>query len=221
LQIGAAYTFSKALGAPTGSAFLSSSNGASTLGGTSLNPYFDYRHFDYGPLSIDRSQSLVFNYIYEIPGVGTHYGFRPAGWILAHWSVSGITTFQTGAPFTPTFTTTNGANITGSAIGPSITVVGNPRIDNPTFQENFNTAAFAPTPVGSFGNAGPGILRGPGINNWDLSLTKARAARVRIAPAAIARRSVQCVEPHAIRDYKHGGDLHACRSTNESELWRF
>jgi hypothetical protein len=41
-----------------------------------------------------------------------------------------------------------------------------------TFYRNFNTAAFALTPVGSFGNAGVGILRGPGSNNWDVSLRK-------------------------------------------------
>ena len=172
LQIGASYTFSKALGAPSGITFLSSQTGATTLGGTALNPYFDYRHFDYGPLSIDRSQSLVFNYIYAIPSVGSHFGFKPAGWVLDRWSLSGITTFQTGAPYTPTFTTTTGQNITGSAIGPAITITGNPSVSNRTFQENFNTAAFALTPVGGFGNAGPGILRGPGINNWDLSVTK-------------------------------------------------
>lgn len=142
------------------------------MGGTELNPYFNFRTFDYGPLSIDRSQSVVFNYIYAIPNVGSHLAFKPASWVLDRWSISGITTLQTGAPYTPTFSTTNGANITGSAIGPTITVVGNPKLSHPTFQEAFNTAAFALTPIGRFGNAGPGILREPGLNNWDLSLTK-------------------------------------------------
>jgi hypothetical protein len=41
-----------------------------------------------------------------------------------------------------------------------------------SFSRNFNTAAFALTPVGSFGNAGVGILRGSGINNWDMALSK-------------------------------------------------
>ncbi len=171
LQIGASYTFSKALGAPTGLTFLAGAG--NVLGGsTNLNPYFDFRSYDYGPLSINRAQSLVFNYIYPIPNVGSRFGFKPIGWVVDNWSLSGITTFQTGEPYTPTFTTTNGANITGSAIPAKISVVGNPHIDNPTFQQNFNTNAFALTPKGSFGNAGPGILTGPGINNWDLSVSK-------------------------------------------------
>ena len=170
LQIGASYTFSKALGAPTGLTFLAGSG--SLLGGTSLNPYFNYRSYDYGPLSINRAQSLVFNYIYALPNEGSRIGFRPAGWLVDNWSVSGISTFQTGAPFTPTFTSTTGQNITGSAIPAKITVLGSPSLSNPTFQQTFNTAAFGLTPVGSFGNAGPGILTGPGISNWDLSVSK-------------------------------------------------
>ena len=41
LQIGASYTFSKALGAPSGNTFLSGATGT-TLGATTLNPYFDW-----------------------------------------------------------------------------------------------------------------------------------------------------------------------------------
>jgi hypothetical protein len=42
---------------------------------------------------------------------------------------------------------------------------------------HFNPAAFAATPKGtygnvSFGNFGPGSLRGPGVNNWDMTLSK-------------------------------------------------
>jgi outer membrane receptor protein involved in Fe transport len=28
------------------------------------------------------------------------------------------------------------------------------------------------TPVGSFGNAAPGLLRGPGLDNWDMAIKK-------------------------------------------------
>jgi hypothetical protein len=152
LQIGVAYTFSKALGVD------------------SINPYFAPRQYDYGPEAITRAQSLVFNYVYAIPDVGKRLGFKAAGYVLDHWSLSGITTFQSGAPFLPTFTTTAGTNITGSTLGARITVVGDPHASDPGYY--FNRAAFAVTPVGSFGNAGPGILRGPGINNWDMSATK-------------------------------------------------
>ncbi len=64
---------------------------------------------------------------------------------------------------------------TGSGESARITVVGNPFLDKDqrTFDRNFNTAAFAPTPVGSFGNAGVGMMYGPGVHNWDITLGKA------------------------------------------------
>ena len=40
------------------------------------------------------------------------------------------------------------------------------------FFRNFRTEAFQRPVRGSFGNAGVGILRGPGTNNWDLTLGK-------------------------------------------------
>jgi hypothetical protein len=157
LQFGAAYTFSKALGI-----------------GSTINPYFSPRSYDYGPLAFDRSQNLVFNYIYEIPKVGSRLGWKPLRLALDSWQLSGITTFQSGAPFTPTFTTTDGQDITGSAIGPRISVTGDPKLSNgeKTFLRNFNTDVFTRTPLRSFGNAGNGLLRGPGINNWDIGVTK-------------------------------------------------
>ena len=36
----------------------------------------------------------------------------------------------------------------------------------------FNTDAFAPPATGAWGNAGHNSLRGPGRNNWNLSLFK-------------------------------------------------
>ena len=94
--------------------------------------------------------------------------------MLDNWQVSGISTFSTGAPFTPGFSTVDGADLTGSSEGPRVNVVGDPNLDKGerTFFQNFNTAAFARPAKGDFGNAGVGILRGPGINNWDLNVTK-------------------------------------------------
>jgi hypothetical protein len=156
LQIGIAYTFSKDLGA------------------TASDPYFSMRQWTYGPLPQDRTHVFAANFTYQLPRLSAVTGFRPAAWILDNWQLSGLTSFVSGAPFTPSFNTTDGQDITGSAEGPRITIVGNPNLanDQRTFYQNFNTAAFARTPVGSFGNAGVGILRGPGVNNWDLAIGK-------------------------------------------------
>ena len=45
----------------------------------------------------------------------------------------------------------------------------NPRRDNLQF---FNGDAFQNPRLGTFGNAGRGVLIGPGVNNWDLTVGK-------------------------------------------------
>ena len=156
LQFGASYTFAKALGVD------------------SISAYFPARSWNYGPLSFDRTHSLVFNYIYQLPKIGSKLDFKPAAWVLDDWQISGLTSFVSGYPFTPGFSTSDGQDITGSAEGARITVIGDPTLSKgeKTFYRNFNTAAFARTPQRSFGNAGVNILRGPGVNNWNLAVSK-------------------------------------------------
>lgn len=156
LQFGVAYTFSKVLGT------------------TSSNPYFNYRYWNYGPQTMDRSQVLVFNYIYDLPNLGARLNSKPLGWVIDNWKISGITSFISGSPFTPSFTTTDGADITGSQITGRIVVVGNPRLSKSekTFYRTFDTSVFRRPAKGDWGNAGNGILRGPGVNNWDIALSK-------------------------------------------------
>jgi hypothetical protein len=40
------------------------------------------------------------------------------------------------------------------------------------YTNTFNTSCFAMPAVGTFGNEGVGILTGPGIANWDATVTK-------------------------------------------------
>ncbi|MDP2997059.1 MAG: carboxypeptidase-like regulatory domain-containing protein [Bryobacterales bacterium] len=158
---GVAYTWSKSLGV------------ASTYNESSTS-YFDFRKWEYGPLSFDRSHVFTLNYIWEIPKLGQRLKNKVIGAVTDNWAVTGVTRFQSGAPFMPGFSTTYTSDITGSGEGARITVIGKAPLGKgeKTFYRNFNTAAFALTPVGSFGNAGVGILRGPGSNNWDVSLRK-------------------------------------------------
>lgn len=158
LQFGASYTFGKALG-------------TASSDGEGVSSYFSPRFWNYGPLSFNRVQTLSVNYLYDLPKLGSRLGRRAAVLALDDWQLSGITTFQTGAPFTPGFTTTNSADLTGSTDGARIEVIGNP-YDSIPAGRYFNPAAFAVPVKGTFGNAGPNVLYGPGANNWDLSLTK-------------------------------------------------
>jgi hypothetical protein len=161
LQFGAAYTFSKALDVADSDT-------------SQVSPYFPARSRNYGPAGFDRTHALVFNYVYDLPKPAAHLAFRPAHWVADGWQLAGITSFVSGAPFTPTFSTTNGMDITGSTEGARIQVLGTPTLSkaDKTFYRTFNTGVFGLPSVGTFGNAGVGILRGPGINNWDISASK-------------------------------------------------
>lgn len=158
LQFGLSYTFSKALGVASGD----------TEG---VSPYFSPRDRDYGPLNFDRRQSLVIHYTYQVPRLGSLLRVAPAKWVLNGWQLSGVTTFQSGSPFTPGFSTTDGQDISGSTENARIDVVGDPTRDVApgTF---FNTKAFARPQQGTMGNAGANIVYRPGINNWDVSVGK-------------------------------------------------
>lgn len=161
LQFGIAYTYSKTLG------IISDDYG-------SVSPYFPPRKRNYGPLAWDRPNVFVFNYIYELPKLGQRLGSRVASWIFDNWQVSGLTTFMTGAPFTPGFSTTDGADITGSTEGARMDIVGKPELPKSqrSFYRFFDTSVFRRPAKGTFGNMGPNILYGPGVNNWDIAVSK-------------------------------------------------
>ena len=101
---GVAYTFSKALGS------------AETFN-DGVSPYFSPRSRDYGPLGFDRSQVLTVNYVYDLPDPGKHWRKPFMSAVIGRWSVSGVTSFMSGAPFTPGISTTTGADLTGSTEG--------------------------------------------------------------------------------------------------------
>ena len=46
------------------------------------------------------------------------------------------------------------------------------KLDDPTIDRWFNTAAYSRAPNGTFGTAGRSEIIGPGIKNWDFSLAK-------------------------------------------------
>lgn len=126
------------------------------------------------------------NYIYEIPGLGKRFNIRPLGWVTDHWSISGITTWQShglygvpGISLTGTNSSNPSPNWTGSAEGARLVMVGNPEASNPNFYNNINASAFQ-LPVACsqthqdmdcFGNGS--IFKVPiWINNWDVTLAK-------------------------------------------------
>ncbi|MCS7044121.1 MAG: TonB-dependent receptor [Bryobacteraceae bacterium] len=161
LQFGVAYTWSKTLG-------------VADTDTTGVSPYFPLRARNYGPLGFDRRHVFVANYIWDVPKLGRRLNNRYLGWVTDNWQISGITSFITGAPFTPGFSTTDGADITGSSEGARVVIIGDTYLPKSqrTFERNFNTAAFARPAVRDFGNAGQNSMYGPGVNNWDIAIAK-------------------------------------------------
>ena len=94
--------------------------------------------------------------------------------ILDEWQVSGIASFLSGMPPGISYSTTDGADITGGGDGSRVVVLDKavlPRGER-TITRFFDTTVFARPAKGSYGNAPKDVVRGPGVNSWDLSLFK-------------------------------------------------
>lgn len=89
--------------------------------------------------------------------------------------IAGVTSFVGGRPLTVGLQTTRPTDSTGTAsLGALPIVVANlvlPKGQR-TFERAFNTDAVQIPPVGSFGKTPKGVIRGPGINTWDIAIFK-------------------------------------------------
>ena len=160
LQFGATWTWSKAMDFND-----SDFDEVSTL--------VPVRVWNYGLASFDRTHVFNLNYLWEVPR---------APWknplvrrILNGWEVSGITRFVSGAPLGIGFSQVVPTDITGSPThGARIVVTDNPVLPKSqrTFSRNFRTEVFRLPAVGTIGNAAKTLIRGPGINNWDIAIFK-------------------------------------------------
>ncbi|MGB7925877.1 MAG: carboxypeptidase regulatory-like domain-containing protein [Pyrinomonadaceae bacterium] len=141
-----------------------------------------------GRSNFDVRHRLSVSYAYDLPfGKGRAFLDRD-GWlanVLSGWQTYGIITLQTGRPFTVALlpeidNSGTGRSSLGFGANDRPNIVGNPRLDNPTPGQWFNTAAFAFAPPGQFGNAGRNILDGPGYQNVNMSLVKNTALSERL-----------------------------------------
>lgn len=121
--------------------------------------------------SFDRTHILALSYVYELPFFRESTGFVKQA--LGGWQLSGITRMESGAPFTITVPTDR-AGVGGGGQRPDIT--GTLTVPKQLLQW-FSPGAFANPALGTFGNAGRNIVRGPGFHNWDVSFSKRFALR--------------------------------------------
>ncbi|GAC1703315.1 MAG: hypothetical protein NVS9B4_11100 [Candidatus Acidiferrum sp.] len=167
LQLRVLYTYSRAI---------DSSNGGSGGDLANLtNPYTGWR-YDLGPANSDRTHIFITNFIYDIP-VFRHASSRLVKSTLGGWEVSGVVTIESGLPLNVTAGTAAGyvggsgrPNISGAISYPKTALAGNQKI------QYFDTSVFSNPQSGAspspWGNLGHNALRGPGRDNWDLSLFK-------------------------------------------------
>jgi hypothetical protein len=124
--------------------------------------------------SIDRTHVLTLNYLWDLPQVSRIVAHPLTRALLDGWSLMGITSFISGAPTGVSMSEQPTVNITGGGDGARPIMIANATLPKGqrTFNEFFNINAFAEPPIGNQGNAPAVVFRGPGVNNWNISLVK-------------------------------------------------
>ena len=195
------YTWGKALtDAPD---HISTSGGGAGIDtGTFREPQDSYNlTADRGPAEFDITHRFVASYVWELPfGHGRRFGNdwgNAANFVLGGWQLSGIHVLQSGLALTATLGGSTVLNLGGERRArPNL--VGEPELPSSdrTIDRWFNTDAFAPFSPSpqAFGNAGVGIMRGPGYANFDFTFAKDFPPR-RPAALPVPRRGVQRLQP--------------------------
>jgi len=165
LQLRAYYTLSRSIDPSTG--------GSGQDLNAVTNPYLGWQ-YDVGPSIFDRTHNFSANFIYSIPLLRDSTN-RFVKSVLGGWQVSGIVTIESGLPINVSGGSNN--NVGG---GNRPNVDGNikyvhsvvPTTDPYKVIQYYDTSVFSDPGAGNWGNLGHNALRGPGRDNWNLSLFK-------------------------------------------------
>jgi hypothetical protein len=135
------------------------------------NPAF--RQSGRGLSQYDRAVSWVLSHSWELPyGKGMRWGADAAGIrqiALGGWKFHGVTTAQSGFPFTPTLS--NNATLNAD-FTQRPDIVGEYKISDRDRNLWYNPAAFAAPQCCRLGNAGTNIIRGPKLVTADWAFGK-------------------------------------------------
>src|SRR6266851_5249989 len=170
LEYSVAYTWSNALSDAIG---YYGDGGQSGSQSAYFQNIYD-RRAEWGPAYFDVRHSFVTSFFYELPwgkGKPLGSGWNPAvNTVLGGWQLGGILTLHTGFPLTVTANDASGtlsrgarADVIGAPHDSQLVGLGNHYLD---------PAAFAQPKQFTFGNEGPGAVRGPELQRFDLSLGK-------------------------------------------------
>jgi hypothetical protein len=136
------------------------------------NPYQGWK-YDSGPSLFDRKVVSFVNYVYQIP-LFRHTDNHLLKSTVGGWELAGIVTMESGAPLNMGLSGTNAGSVLPN-VGDRPDVTGS--ITYPQkVSEWFDTSVFSnpvcATGPDCWGNLGHNVVRGPGRDNWNLSLNK-------------------------------------------------
>ena len=151
LTLTASYTFSKSLA------------DSSAEGDNPENP--QDRHFSYGPTTFDRRHILVATYTYKLP-FGQHW--NPRGQVRPGGLGTKRDQSVSDRPLLHDFRNHVDRNTTRLLPGGDVLLPSDQR----SVTTYLNPAAFSIAPNTQLGNSGIGIVEGPGMFLWDVSLRK-------------------------------------------------
>lgn len=150
--------------------------------GTFVNSYNLER--SYASSNFDITHILNASYVYNFPFF-QHSSSRLLRDTIGGWELSGITTFQTGTPFTVTNGGLGGSGGDAAGVGNGVgtgsypDICGNINAAPPVTNVAgivgpllYNPGAFCAPQGLTFGNAGRNILRNPHMMTWDVGLFK-------------------------------------------------
>jgi hypothetical protein len=131
------------------------------------NPYAGWK-YDFGPSPYDKRNIAFGNFVYQIPFL-RHAENAILRTVVGGWELAGNVTMSSGAPLNVSYGGGVASIVQNASNRPDLT--GSVQYPH-TVAEWFNPAAFSiPTP-GTWGTLSHNALRGPGRDNWNLSLLK-------------------------------------------------
>ncbi len=153
---------------------------ASEAGATTLDLFRG--DADYGNVGFTRRHRFIGTFLFELPfGRGRRFGGgmgRGLDQLVGGWDITGITLVQSGPFLTPFFSNGDpsgtGTTVRGFTATQRPDQVGDATLSNPTADRYFDVGAFArpANNIGRFGNAGVGILQGPGTRVFSMTVGK-------------------------------------------------
>lgn len=132
---------------------------------------------EWGPCDYDATHNFVTNVVYDLPfGRNRMFGKnmnKGLDAVVGGWEVGGILSLHTGFPLTVTGSDASNTGSRGAradCIAPP-DVFGKQNSPSGGYQW-FNPASYTQAAAYTFGSCGVGTVRGPGLDDFDLSLSK-------------------------------------------------